>query len=104
MTTLQNEKLETVIKAVHTTGLQVYAAIGKYKKACNIAHLEDDVLISACEDYLKYRARVKGKHWPYFIRILHSKQMTWKPKDVYESTRQVMSIQDILAKIMASKA
>lgn len=100
MITEQDEKLNTVIKAVQATGLEVYAAIGKYKKVCGITTLHEDVLISACEDYLKYKAGVKGKHWPYFVRVLHSKYQTFKPRDTYKRTGQSMSIQDILSKMM----
>lgn len=101
MTAIKNEKLDKVIKTVQGTGLKIYAAIGKYKKVCHIESLPEETLIAACEDYLKYKDRIKGKHWPYFIRVLHSKYQTWKPQEVCQRTSgQMMSIQDILAKMM----
>lgn len=75
-------KVLDLTKAVMDTGLNVHALIGKYKKVCGITHLEPSVIIDACTSYLKYRTGIRGKPWPYFIRILHTKHQTFKPKDV----------------------
>lgn len=101
MNSTKNEKLETVIKAVYSAGLGIYAALGKYKKICKIEHLEDDVIIDTCEAYLKYKDKIKGNHWPYFIRVLHTKHQTFKPKDTIAMPQGMMGIDQIIKLMMA---
>lgn len=69
-------------KSVLNTGLNVYSLMGKYKKVCGITYLEPSVIIDACTSFLKYRAGVRGNPWPYFVRVLHTKHQTFKPKDI----------------------
>lgn len=69
-------------KAVCDTGLNVHALIGRYKKLCCVSFLCDEVIIDSCKAFLRYRPGIRGKPWPYFIRVLHTKYQGFKPKDV----------------------
>lgn len=93
-----SKKVEEALGEVHATGLNVYSSIFRYMKVCGIKYLEEDVIIDSCKAFLKYRAGIRGKPWPYFIRVLHTKYHTFKPKDLRLSIgpRIPMSINDIL--------
>lgn len=75
-----NEEVLAALKDVSSTGLNVYAVIGKYKKVCQVSRIEDRTVIETCRAFLKYRCRIKGKAWPYFVKILHARHQTFKPE------------------------
>lgn len=94
-------ELKEATESAYATGLNIYSLIGKYKKVCRISRLEDQVIIDTCNSYMKYRAGIKGSHWAYFVRILHTKYQTFKPEDLGERGGGMMGINSILAAIMS---